>query len=62
MKGDYYRYIAEYASGEQKNLAAQEALKSYEAADTLAKECLSATHPIRIGLALNYSVFYYEIK
>jgi hypothetical protein len=35
MKGDYYRYIAEYASSEQKNKAADEALKSYEAANTL---------------------------
>lgn len=62
MKGDYYRYIAEYASGEQKTLAAQQALNSYEAAHTLAQECLTPTHPIRLGLALNFSVFYYEIK
>jgi 14-3-3 protein epsilon len=25
MKGDYYRYIAEYANGAQKNLAADQA-------------------------------------
>lgn len=62
MKGDYYRYIAEYASGEQKNLAGQQALNSYETAHTLAQECLTPTHPIRLGLALNFSVFYYEIK
>jgi len=62
MKGDYYRYIAEYASGEQKNAAARDAEKSYDAAHTLAQECLNSTHPIRLGLALNYSVFFYEIK
>lgn len=62
MKGDYYRYIAEYASSEQKNKAADEALKSYESANNLSQTALVATHPIRLGLALNYSVFYYEIK
>lgn len=36
MKGDYYRYIAEYASGNQKNDAAQQAQQSYEEAHALA--------------------------
>lgn len=62
MKGDYYRYIAEYAHGEQKNIAANEAQQSYQYAEETAKECMSATHPIRLGLALNFSVFFYEIK
>jgi hypothetical protein len=30
MKGDYYRYIAEYASGDQKDIAATQAENSYE--------------------------------
>lgn len=32
MKGDYYRYIAEYASGEQKDMAAVQAENSYQQA------------------------------
>ena len=36
-------------------------MKSYEEATDVAKETLKPTHPIRLGLALNYSVFYYEI-
>ena len=38
----------------------QEAQDSYKNASTEAEE-LKSTHPIRLGLALNYSVFYYEI-
>ena len=61
MKADYYRYIAEYSSGDKKNQAAQKALQAYNDAGTAAKEALSATHPVKLGLALNHSVFYYEI-
>ncbi|KAM7250410.1 hypothetical protein ACFE04_022293 [Oxalis oulophora] len=61
MKGDYYRYLAEFKSGSEKKEAADQSLKAYEAASTTANSELSPTHPIRLGLALNFSVFYYEI-
>lgn len=35
---------------------------AYEEAFKIAKEKMQPTHPIRLGLALNYSVFYYEIQ
>ncbi|KAL9661689.1 hypothetical protein QQ045_026515 [Rhodiola kirilowii] len=61
MKGDYYRYIAEFKTGSEKKEAADQSLKAYESALTTAESELSPTHPIRLGLALNFSVFYYEI-
>lgn len=38
-----------------------ESEKSYQAALDIAKEQMQPTHPIRLGLALNFSVFFYEI-
>ena len=61
MKGDYYRYIAEYAVADKRNAAAQKALGAYGDAHDIAQKSLASTHPVKLGLALNYSVFYYEI-
>ncbi|KAL8137661.1 hypothetical protein V2J09_003662 [Rumex salicifolius] len=61
MKGDYYRYLAEYKSEHDRKEAAEQSLKAYEAASAIASTDLPSTHPIRLGLALNFSVFYYEI-
>jgi len=40
MRGDYMRYIAEYASGQNKDSAAKGALEAYEEADRKSRECL----------------------
>merc|ERR1719389_1006619 len=60
MKGDYYRYIAEFTSGDKKSTAANAAKVAYDDAMGAASE-LAVTHPIRLGLALNFSVFHYEV-
>ncbi|CAG9321445.1 unnamed protein product [Blepharisma stoltei] len=62
MKGDYYRYMSEFAQGAAKNAPASKAEESYLEAFEIAKNELPPTHPTRLGLALNFSVFYYEIK
>jgi len=63
MKGDYYRYLAEVESAEDSGR--KEVIESSESAykDALgvAERELAPTHPIRLGLALNFSVFYYAI-
>merc|ERR1712218_535306 len=61
MKADYYRYIAEFTAGQKKSEAAENARKAYEEAKKVAEKDLAVTHPIRLGLALNYSVFLYEV-
>jgi len=60
MQGDYYRYLAEFTTNTERKEAAEKSLASYKLA-TDACQILPTTHPIRLGLALNFSVFYYEI-
>ena len=62
MIGDYYRYIAEAVSGDKLEAVAADAEKYYQEATDLANKELHPRNPIRLGLALNYSVFFYEVK
>ncbi|CAG9326299.1 unnamed protein product [Blepharisma stoltei] len=55
MKGDYFRYLAE--SGDEE--AVQRSHQAYQAASDAAVN-LPTNNPVRLGLALNFSVFYYE--
>ncbi|KAJ8407029.1 hypothetical protein AAFF_G00293050 [Aldrovandia affinis] len=90
MKGDYYRYLAEVAVGDEKpgdlfpgaersaprawwalqvstrasvtgDTIITNSQEAYQAAVEISKNDMQPTHPIRLGLALNFSVFYYEI-
>jgi hypothetical protein len=58
MVGDYYRYISENAKGAQLEAVKQKALKAYEEANQIS---LPPCNPIKLGLALNFSVFHYEV-
>ena len=54
------RYLAEVYRDTQQKEAINKAEEAYGMASEVAQG-LKTTHPIRLGLALNYSVFYYEI-
>merc|ERR1712048_289996 len=56
-----YRYIAEFPTDAAKSKAAESARLAYEEASKVAEKDLAVTHPIRLGLALNFSVFQYEV-
>jgi hypothetical protein len=79
MKGDYYRYLAENATGIERESnvlnstwkqifvsilfaeMAEESQHAYKNGFDIAKDQMQASDPIRLGLALNFSVFHYEI-
>lgn len=61
MRADYARYLAEFTTGQEHGKWAEEAHGSYKQGTEIAFSELPKTHPTRLGLALNFSVFYYEI-
>jgi len=61
MKGDYYRYSAEFKSGPGHAACAEAAKQAYQEAMTEATGSLHPASQIRLGLALNYAVFYNEV-
>ena len=63
MKGDYYRYLVEIQAPDtpKREELREKSKEAYQEA-VKASESLPTTHPIRLGLALNFSVFYYEIE
>ena len=62
LKGDYYRYKCEYAVGKEFDEACSKAEKVYKEAYEIANKDIPISSSTRLGLALNYSVFFYEIK
>ena len=58
MVGDYYRYMAENAKDALLEEVKTKAKAAYEEANGID---LPACNPIKLGLALNFSVFNYEV-
>lgn len=56
MKADYCRYLAEIG-----RMQPNQVQNAYVAAYDAARTSLGPAHPLRTGIALNFSVFYFEI-
>ncbi|KAI0326661.1 14-3-3-like protein [Cubamyces sp. BRFM 1775] len=61
MRGDYYRYLAELTRLNSKEELAKTSLDAYKFAYKHALVTLPPTHPTRLGLALNFAVYYHDI-
>ncbi|KAL8506413.1 hypothetical protein ACS0TY_017335 [Phlomoides rotata] len=61
MRGDYYRYLAEIKTGDDRKETADNALLAYETAMGSAEVHLRRADPTRLGLDLNLAVFYHVI-
>ena len=62
LKGDYYRYKCEYSQGHEFDATVELAEKAYTEAYQIAEKHIPIANSTRLGLALNFSVFFYEIK
>jgi len=58
-KGDYLRYQTEVLQEQEKKEIVKEIQRFYEEAEIICNE-LEQTNPVRLGLYLNLSIFYYE--
>ncbi|XP_054567743.1 14-3-3 protein theta-like [Eptesicus fuscus] len=61
MRGDYFRYLAEVARGDDRKQTIENIQGAYQEAFDISQKELQPTHPVRLGLARNFSIFYYEI-
>mmetsp|Transcript_12629 Transcript_12629/g.29051 ORF Transcript_12629/g.29051 Transcript_12629/m.29051 type:complete len:249 (-) Transcript_12629:204-950(-) len=57
MKGDFWRYLSDVETGPTREEAFQHAILAYEAAQGVCMSELPPTSPLRLQLALNFSVF-----
>ena len=62
LKADYFRYKCEFTSDKEFDDACTKAEKAYKEAYEISNKEMSITNSTRLGLDLNFSVFYYEIK
>lgn len=62
MKADYFRYDSEVQVGDLKIQSAQNAEGCYKKAISLARDVIQPSHPVYLGIILNYCVYLVDIK
>lgn len=60
VKGDFYRYLAEVSVEDERKEFSESAAVAYKESSEIAVTEMSPTDPLRLGLALNFSVFFYD--
>ena len=60
MKGNFLRYLSEVKTGDEKSVFVSKSKDAYGEATEAASD-LQCTHPIKLGIALEFSAFLYEI-
>eukprot|EP01080_Neovahlkampfia_damariscottae_P005085 gene5085-8685_t len=60
MKGDIYRYLSEILNEIELQKVKDESINYYELAVETSKD-FQPSNPIKLSIALNFSIFYYEI-
>ena len=59
MRGDYFRYLAEFASQKDLQITISEAHKAYLDAFSIS-QCLLHSEPLKLSLILNFAIFTFE--
>ena len=62
LKADYYRYICEFAVGKELEENLSKSDEFYKKAQNISIKNLPVNNCTRVGLALNYAIFLYEVK
>lgn len=62
LKADHFRYLSEITKEKEYNKAIENAEKAYKEAYEIAIKDLPVINSTRVGLCLNFAVFYYEVK
>ena len=61
LQGDYTRYLCEMRRGQELRNLIEKTHEYYITATMLANKTLGSLNQTRLGLALNFSVFFYEV-